>query len=267
MKLLDKLKNALFEEEEDEQEEEIVKQVDVKKTIENKPEEKPVRKSRTEEKNYEEIVEEPVAAEEEFVSAFDFSKEVPKKSPVIFDEEDFISDTREYDFNKVPKREEKILYRGHEIKEEKTKDKFKPSPIISPVYGILDESEIQKKDIDISEFTTTHSYVEKKKESVLDFDTVRQKAFGEVKEEPEEDLLCDMTSEENKPEINKITLGDAEEYFNDLGLEYNVDYKDKEKTVKKEMTREQKNAEEKDTEAEEKNLYDLIDLMYDRKED
>ena len=33
------------------------------------------------------------------------------------------------------------------------------------------------------------------------------------------------------------------------------------------MTREQKNAEEKDTEAEEKNLYDLIDLMYDRKED
>ena len=193
MKLLDKLKNALFEEEEDEQEEEIVKQVDVKKTIENKPEEKPVRKSRTEEKNYEEIVEEPVA-EEEFVSAFDFSKEVPKKSPVIFDEEDFISDTREYDFNKVPKREEKILYRGHEIKEEKTKDKFKPSPIISPVYGILDESEIQKKDIDISEFTTTHSYVEKKKETVLDFDTVRQKAFGEVKEEPEEDLLCDMTS-------------------------------------------------------------------------
>lgn len=265
MKLLDKLKNALFEEEEDDQEEEIVKQVDVKKTIENKPEEKPIRKSRTEEKNYEEIIEEP--KEEEFVSAFDFSKEAPKKSPIIFDEEDFISDTREYDFNKVPKREEKILYRGHEIKEEKAKDKFKPSPIISPVYGILDENEMQKKDIDISEFTTTHSYVEKKKEQVLDFDTIRQKAFGEVHEEQEEDLLCDMTSEENKPEINKITLGDAEEYFNDLGLEYNVDYKDKEKTVKKEMTREQKNIEEKDTEAEEKNLYDLIDLMYDRKED
>ena len=40
---------------------------------------------------------------------------------------------------------------------------------------------MKKKDIDISEFTT-HSYVEKKKETVLDFDTVRQKAFGEIEE-------------------------------------------------------------------------------------
>ena len=29
-----------------------------------------------------------------------------------------------------------------------------------------------------------------------------------------------------KPELDKITMGDAEEYFEDLGLEYNVDYKD-----------------------------------------
>ena len=32
--------------------------------------------------------------------------------------------------------------------------------------------------------------------------------------------------EEEVPAISKITLGDAEEYFDDLGLEYNVDYKD-----------------------------------------
>jgi hypothetical protein len=30
----------------------------------------------------------------------------------------------------------------------------------------------------------------------------------------------------DKPGIDKVTIGDAEEYFEDLGLEYNIDYKD-----------------------------------------
>ena len=56
------------------------------------------------------------------------------------------------------------------------KKKFKPSPIISPVYGILNE-DYRPEDIkNKSEVSTNNT---------LDFNSVRKKAFGEeVKEEP-----------------------------------------------------------------------------------
>ena len=55
----------------------------------------------------------------------------------------------------------------------------------------------------------------------------------EVEEEEEENLLVDLSDEKDKPEVKEITMGDALEYFQDLGLEYNVDYVDasKEKQV------------------------------------
>ena len=37
----------------------------------------------------------------------------------------------------------------------------------------------------------------------------------------------------DSPAVEKVTVGDAEEYFNDLGLEYNVDYVDVSKEKKK----------------------------------
>ena len=37
---------------------------------------------------------------------------------------------------------------------------------------------------------------------------------------------------DDKPEVSKVTIGDAEEYFDDLGLEYNVDYTDKKSATK-----------------------------------
>ena len=93
-----------------------------------------------------------------------------------------------------------------------------------------------------------------------------------------------------KKGIEKLSIGDAVEYFEDLGLEYDVDYKD---LAKEKMTRTKKNKElteevdeeikedkkieeelrkksvpevEEQDEVEEKNLYDLIDLMYDNKD-
>ena len=38
--------------------------------------------------------------------------------------------------------------------------------------------------------------------------------------------LFDLTDEKGKPEVKELTMGDALEYFQDLGLEYNVDYVD-----------------------------------------
>ena len=49
-------------------------------------------------------------------------------------------------------------------------------------------------------------------------------------------------SDKAKPEVKEITVGDALEYFQDLGLEYNVDYVDasKEKKVSKQPENEKK---------------------------
>ena len=44
-------------------------------------------------------------------------------------------------------------------------------------------------------------------------------------DEDKDDLLVDL-SDRSKPEVKELTMGDAEEYFQDLGLEYNVDYVD-----------------------------------------
>lgn len=138
-------------------------------------------------------------------------------------------------------------YGGYERKEEKVG--FKPSPIISPIYGILDknykkEDVVQKKEVRLSSGYSRGN---------LNVDAVRNKAYGEaekkaeevkreipvttfeVEEDEEENLLVDLSDEKDKPEVKEITMGDALEYFQDLGLEYNVDYVDasKEKNIVK----------------------------------
>lgn len=265
MGLLSKIKNALFEEEVVEE-----KQPVIAKQVGPLPEKEPIIN------DYNDNV-----VEEEH--SFEREKE---KEPIIFDVEDFIEEKEET--YEAPKKEEKILYGGYEIKEyEKMneKDKFHPSPILSPVYGIMDKDYKKEENKEHEGKSLDHLFIEEKKRP-LDFDTVRQKAYGysePVKEKPvEEDrsLLYDM-QEEEKPGIEKISLGDAEEYFEDLGLEYNVDYTD---LAKEKMTRSKKNKEltetvdeeiketkkietesQKENTSEEKNLYDLIDMMYEEK--
>ncbi len=125
-------------------------------------------------------------------------------------------------------------YGTYEKKEEK--GYFRPSPIISPIYGILDknykkEDVKEKREVHISSYTRNN----------LSVDDIRKKAYGEEKKtreeriaetqptkfevEEEENVLVDL-SDRAKPEVKEITMGDAVEYFQDLGLEYNVDYVD-----------------------------------------
>ena len=178
-------------------------------------------------------------------------------------------------------------------KEEKTY--FKPSPIISPIYGILDknyrkEDVKEKKEIRLTGYTRSN----------MNVDDIRAKAYGKEKEtEPEveenifevendasDNVMVDL-SDRSKPEVKELTMGDAEEYFEDLGLEYNVDYVDvsTDRTkIKKEEAEEKKEEapidleevdkkieklddirieQEKETEPDDDNLFDLIDSMYE----
>jgi len=129
---------------------------------------------------------------------------------------------------------------GSENKDDK--NYFRPSPIISPIYGILDKNYRKEDVVSKREVHLTSSYAK----TNMNVDDIRNKAYGRrsVEEVPEttppapktvpaafevaeedENLLVDLT-DEKKPEVKELTVGDAMEYYHDLGLEYNVDYVD-----------------------------------------
>lgn len=179
-------------------------------------------------------------------------------------------------------------YNSYEQKDEKSY--FKPSPIISPIYGILDKNYSKDDIVPKREIKFTSSFVRDK----VSVDDVREKAFGkneddfvhETKNEvnkptfevEDDNLLVDLSSDTEKPAVKDVTMGDALEYFHDLGLEYNVDYVDagkkttsrREKDSYDEVVSEKPNEEKKTVVVDEKkedvtdddNLFDLIDSMY-----
>lgn len=212
------------------------------------------------------------------------------------------SETNLYGINNHSSYNVPVHQYGTYEKEEKTY--FKPSPIISPIYGILDknykkEDVKEKKEIRLTGYTRSN----------MNLDDVRAKAYGNEKEaEPEveenifevendasDNVMVDL-SDRSKPEVKELTMGDAEEYFEDLGLEYNVDYvdvsTDRSKVVKEEPKEEKVEVKpveieekiekpveekidklddirvevEKETEPDDDNLFDLIDSMYEENE-
>ena len=187
-------------------------------------------------------------------------------------------------------------YNSYEQKDEKSY--FKPSPIISPIYGILDKNYSKEDIVPKREVKFTSSF-DRDKVSV---DDVRKKAFGRHEEDnsaktstesvlptfevedSDSNLLVDLSSDNDKPAVKDVTMGDALEYFQDLGLEYNVDYVDagKKATGRREKasyddditaarfseeeeehkTIVEKKEEKKEDVTDDDNLFDLIDSMY-----
>ena len=189
------------------------------------------------------------------------------------------------------------------------KTTFKPSPIISPIYGILDKNYKKEDIVQKREIRLTSEYERRN----LTVDDVRKKAYGTLSDDliddmdkgleevsnnvqkEEDNLLIDLSSDISKPQVKEVTVGDAEEYYDDLGLEYNVDYKDgaveasKEAVVNEDVSKEVSedipevkevidnitskeekspndiHIEKNDTEDDD-NLFDLIDSMYQEKE-
>ena len=313
------VEEEITEPKEKKEKEKIVKEKPVAKKIEL-----PKAESRSVEKKVENDIFDLV--EEDVNKKFEEEKEREKRISMTFDDDDFKTDekTREYvDMPSVSRRgierkyeesleekEEPIEVETLEEKQEEqpkyeeayginkeephglyegkqTKKKFTPTPVISPVYGILDKN-YKKEDVVTKKEVRLSTPSNKK----LDLDTVREKAYGDlsidisnsmeevVKEEPKkeekkelEDTVYDL-NDNSSVEVEKVTIGDADEYYNELGLEYNVDYKDnstktkrrsdslKTETLEIEPT---KNKNE-DTEELESNLFDLVDSMYEDKE-
>lgn len=298
MGVFDKIKNIFFEEEYVEVEEEekkpkkekvtVAKKIDLPE-IKKEPKREKIVEQFEEEKPEEEVVEPKV--ENKFKFPMTFEEDDFKEEEVIQEPPKEVKHVKEEPKKEEPPKyiyenERVPLYEGREDKKEKPV--FKPTPIISPIYGILDKN--YKKEEIVTKKPIILSTGSSKK---MDVDLVREKAYGDLasdisasmQEEKVEDVKEEIDEKENtfydlnigSPAVEKVTVGDAEEYFNDLGLEYNVDYKDNsvtKATGRRSTKLETKDKEDKETKEEnddsaslENNLFDLIESMYEDKEE
>lgn len=115
------------------------------------------------------------------------NREEKFKFPVYFDDEDFADLPKKEVPKKVEiKKEEppKVEpYKAAKMVEEKRN--FKPSPIISPVYGVLDKN-YKKEDIGAGKEKVVRNY---QKSQPLSIDDVRKKAFGTLEDDLESTLV------------------------------------------------------------------------------
>ena len=190
-------------------------------------------------------------------------KEEVKEVPVIEKKEEY-KPQREY-------KETKPLsirnYTKYE-KEEEPEKKFKPTPVISPIYGILDKN-YKKEDLLISDNKTK---VEEKK---LDYETVRKRAYSKAyKTEEENDskgifFNLDEEKKEDEDEVKIIYNDVEEEKEDDKTKTIGEKIEEYEKSLKKEEVEDIETTEEENilSETKEQDLFNLIDNMYNSDEE
>ncbi len=138
------------------------------------------------------------------------------KFPIIFEEDDFKEEKRRTKSINVLEREN-TKYEPEIRREVKPQKKvFKPSPVISPVYGVLDKN-YSKEDITSKDGLLNDS------EDKIDIDYVIKKAYGSdttLKEEnkEEEDTKIDLFKEEEikSEDVNVTELDEKIKSIDDL---------------------------------------------------
>lgn len=287
MGLVSKLKNILFEEEEVEipvieKKEKKVSPEPVYKEMPRKEEAKQdssysdfyeesssvfnKQEKKVEDKRSYQEYQEPVSERELFKSektfnfpAFDekeFESVVPKRTTNVM----------EYERKKLEKKTE---YKRLERKEEEKnpKAKFKPSPIISPVYGILDKNYTPD---DIT------SRVEDVPSKALDVDSVRKKAFGTLEEknkisekeetkEAEEHKILEEKLEKART-IDELLKDSSDDYI-DVSIDEEEENKLQSEVIDSLEDIEPKHVDNPEEDTLESDLFDLIDSMYENRED
>ena len=165
-------------------------------------------------------------------------------------------DTTEY--HKTSEAQQNIYNKPLASKEEPKK--FRPSPVISPVYGVLGEN--YKKE-DILPRASSEGTLPK----IMDVDNVRKKAFGILEQNMDtNEVLQDFKGDSEIPlekideNLDEDIMGktikiDVDDVKNELDKKEEIDSSNTKASVKK------------DDEALEKDLFNLIDSMYETRED
>lgn len=182
MGLLDKVKGILFDEEEIEIPE-IKKETKKEIKKEYIEEENPIREIKVPKDDFSDR---EYKSESTFTFPIDFEDEEPEPIKV---EEKPKSKKEEY---KQPVRNEKRDYSDF-LNKRDTKKQFKPTPIISPVYGVLDQN-YKKEDVIVKK-----DILRSPKELTLE--EVRKRAFGSLEEELEQNLTTDTKEIKIKEEL------------------------------------------------------------------
>ena len=279
---LSKMKSFLFDEE-DEKEGKLSKKKE-KQTISEKVEKPKEKEVEIDDNEIEELYFENTNVDlkkDDIIQSRVVKNEREFKFP-DFNDDDFMVKKEEPKIKEIKSNEEVVkkvpLYQGSKRKEE-TK-RFKPSPIISPVYGLLDEEgNTLKKDEDSSNIFKNNDEVS--------FDDVRKKAYGIIDEslsdtienlstktieqaekemEEKKQKLSRTDEKEKKVRTSKKVKEESEDDNDDMILP-NIDFKEIDVDKKVSTKSSKKIVEEDDDEDEEtkeQDLFKLIDTMYDK---
>lgn len=288
MKLLNKLKNIFYDEEYVDEPEAEIKKVDKvvkkEKEVEEKPRVEEIKITRDEPKRE---VEEVKRVVEEPKKDNNFSERELFRSERTFNFTEFDDDEVDLPPRRSVLNPEPKVTKRQEVQKPAIPEQpkiFKPSPIISPIYGILDKD--YKKDEVVTK-TVTKKEEPVIKDSASTYDTVRRKAYGTLEDELEDTLnsMNKLTPEVISNEINKIdesvneldkktskiediiskiesttsdvSVGELEDKMELEHFDDTDDEEDGNSEIEKTMT----------NSTLEHDLFNLIDSMYDDKED
>ena len=169
-----------------------------------------------------------------------------------------------YEVKKEPTKTREIKDYSSYLKTREEKKQFKPTPIISPVYGVLDQN-YKKEDLIVKDEIKRKPSSKDK----LDLDAIRKKAYGESiqesVEEKKEMEVIDIDEVEIDP---KKTIGELFEEESIILPELDNTINEEPAIELNDLIEEKENIERKlqatiEDEEEDTDLFSLIDSMYE----
>lgn len=124
--------------------------------------------------------------------------------PVDFENEVMPSRVNNRNVLKVEKEVPKKTPELYPKKEVEEKPKFKPTPVISPVYGILDKNYKKDEVMEKSE----DKFEMKRPSKKVDFEMVRKKAFGNLTDDIKDNLMCENCELYKEAKKNNLISSD-----------------------------------------------------------
>ena len=281
MSLLEKVRNFFYD---DEYEEEIEPE---KPHHKEKKEKIKIKEHKEEPKERQEISERELFKAER---TFNFPMDIEDEEEEIPTRKNIIEEEEKEEVVKVHKprieeiKKEEVSYNGirdyaryEEKKEERNEPKrFKPTPVISPIYGILDKN-YKKEDV-LMDVNQEHESPKK-----VDYDTVRKRAYADVYTKPEETkgIFYNLEEEKEEPEdtdfdeadedvkiiYNDVNYDEEEKNDDDMTIGEKIDAYEKEKEEDIDINSEYEDDDQILSETKEQDLFNLIDNMYNSEEE
>lgn len=279
MGLFDKIKSVFYDEEIIEVPEEKVKREEVKPKIEK------VERPLVEEEKPKPKLETPVYTEREI---FKTESSASFKFPMIDEEEEKPKqrsrvNVLEERTKESSKRENKYadLFKEKSAPEKKPERIFKPSPVISPVYGVLDKNYTKEEIMERSQEVIPRTTSPKD----MNYDAVRRKAYGTLEDELESTLTELSEPKHTEKPAEKTDNKSIEDLLSEIEGNKNMSIGEIEEKIKDKMEEEENEPisldKVSDTYSEdesvnedagaydktlEHDLFNLIDSMYEEKE-